>query len=69
MENMDELEKLKKLLHYWMEHNDRDVRIYRDWAEKASSLGNKELSKILIGLSDETKKLDRLFEEAIKMIG
>jgi len=68
MENMDELEKLKKLLYYWMEHNDRDAQIYRDWAEKTASLGNKELSKILIGLSDETKKLDRLFEEAVKMI-
>jgi hypothetical protein len=68
MENMNELEKLKKLLYYWMEHNNRDAQNYRDWAEKASSLGNEELSKILIGLSDETKKLNRLFEEAIKMI-
>ncbi len=66
MENMDELEKLKKLLHCRMEHNGRDVRIHRDWAEKASFLCNEELSKILIDLSDETKKPDRLFEEAIK---
>ncbi len=65
---MDELEKIKRLLQHWMEHNNEHVRIYRDWAEKAASLGNEELSKILIGLSDETKKLDRLFEEAIKMI-
>jgi predicted HTH transcriptional regulator len=69
MENMNELEKLKKLLYYWIEHNDRDAQIYWDWAEKVSSFGNKELTKVLIGLSDETKKLNRLFEEAIKMIG
>jgi hypothetical protein len=69
MENMNELEKLKKLLHYWMEHNDRDAQNYKDWAEKVSSFGNKELTKVLNGLSDETKKLNRLFEEAIKIIG
>jgi len=69
MKNMDELEKLKRLLCYWMEHNNEHAQNYGNWAEKASSLGNQELSKILIGLSDETKKLNRLFEEAIKMIG
>lgn len=67
--NMDEFEKLKTLLHHWMEHNDEHAQIYRDWAEKASSLGNQELSEILSRLSDETEKLNRLFEKAIKMIG
>jgi len=65
---MDELEKMKRLLRHWIEHNNEHVQLYRDWAEKAASLGNKELSKILICLSDETKKLDRLFEKAIRMI-
>jgi len=62
---VDGLEKLKRLLHHWMEHNNEHVQLYRDWAEKASSLGNKELSEILSRLSDETKKLSKLFEEAI----
>lgn len=65
---MDELEKLKRLLHHWLEHNNEHVQLYRDWAEKASPLDNRELSEILRRLSNETEKLNRLFEEAIKRI-
>lgn len=65
---MNELEKLKKLLCHWMEHNDEHAETYRQWAEKASSIGNEELSKILGSLYHETKKLNGLFEEAIKAI-
>jgi len=66
---VDELEKLKMLLHHWMEHNNEDAETYRGWAKRASSLGIEELSEILSRLSDETMKLNRLFEEAIKKIG
>ncbi|MDI6727458.1 MAG: hypothetical protein QMD44_00860 [Thermodesulfovibrionales bacterium] len=65
---MNELEKLKRLLHHWNEHNNEHAEIYRDWAEKASLLGNEELSKVLDKLYHETKKLNGLFEEAIKTI-
>ncbi len=66
---MDELEKLKTLLHHWMEHNDEHAEAYRDWAKKASSLGNEELSKILDLLYHETKRLNRLIEKAQRLIG
>jgi hypothetical protein len=66
---VEELEKLKKLLHLWMEHNDRDTQIYRDWAEKASSIKKDTLSVVLWRLYYESKKLKEIFEEAIKMIG
>lgn len=66
---MNELEKLKMLLQHWMEHNNGHVQLYRDWAEKAPLLGNRELCEILRRLSNETEKLNRLFEEAIKIIG
>jgi hypothetical protein len=69
MKNMDEFKKLKLLLCYWREHNNEHAQDYRDWAEKVSALGNRELSGILNNLSDEAKRLDRLFEEAIKIIG
>ena len=52
-----------------MEHNDRDARIYRDWAEKASSIKKDTLSVVLWRLYHKTKKLKEIFEEAIKMIG
>jgi hypothetical protein len=52
-----------------MEHNNEHVQLYRDWAEKVSPIGNRELCEILRRLSNEAEKLNRLFEEAIKMIG
>jgi hypothetical protein len=67
MENMDELKKIKRLLNHWMEHNDEHAEIYRSWAEKASSLGKEELSETLKRLYRETKKLNSLFKEAIKV--
>ena len=65
---MDELEKLKKLIPHWMEHNDEHAETYQSWAEKMSSLGMKELSEILMKLHQESKKLRELFEEAMRMI-
>ncbi|MDI6775730.1 MAG: hypothetical protein QMD03_00570 [Syntrophales bacterium] len=66
---MNELEKLKVLLHHWKEHNNEHADGYRGWAEKASSLGNEELSKTLLRLYEETRKLNELFEEALRIIG
>lgn len=63
---MNDLQKLKHLLHHWKEHNTEHAEIYRDWSEKASSLGNEQLSKILGNLYHETKKLNKLFEDAIR---
>lgn len=62
---MSELEKLKKLLHHWLEHNDEHAEVYREWAEKTANLGNRELSEILLRLYNETKKMNELFEKAI----
>jgi len=65
---MNELEKLKSLLHHWQEHNDEHAETYRDWARKTASLGNKELSLILESLYTQTKELSELFEKARKKI-
>ena len=39
---MNDLEKLKKLLPHWMEHNDEHTKTYEAWALKMSFLGKKE---------------------------
>ena len=65
---MDDLEKLKKLLPHWMEHNDEHARTYKAWAEKMASLGKKELSETLEVIHQESQKLRGLFEEALRVI-
>lgn len=66
---MNELDKLKHLLHHWAEHNDEHAETYREWAARAASLGNKDLAAVLESLFQESKKLKSLFEEAEKKIG
>lgn len=66
---MKEIEKLRKLLGHWKEHNTEHAETYRDWSEKALSEGNKELSETLDKLYEETKKLNMLFEEAARAAG
>ncbi len=65
---MDDLEKLKKLLPHWIEHNDEHARTYRDWAGKMSSLGREELSQALMAIHQESLKLRSLFEETLKVV-
>ncbi|MDO8281226.1 MAG: hypothetical protein Q7U10_01160 [Thermodesulfovibrionia bacterium] len=65
---MTELEKLKHLLEHWIEHNDAHINTYKEWASKAESLGEKDLSGILVKVVDESKKLNDLFNKAQEII-
>ena len=65
---MDDLEKLKTLLPHWMKHNDEHAKTYKDWAEKMSSLGKKELSEVLEVIHQESQKLRGLFQEALRVV-
>jgi len=65
---MTELEKLKHLLQHWMEHNEAHVKTYNEWAVKAESLGEKELSKMLKQIAEESRKLEGLFKRVLESI-
>lgn len=65
---MTELEKLKHLLEHWIEHNDSHIKTYNEWAEKVASLGEKELAGILEQIADESRNLEKLFNQAIHKI-
>ncbi|OGW53561.1 MAG: hypothetical protein A2Y81_10575 [Nitrospirae bacterium RBG_13_43_8] len=66
---MDQLEKLKRMLNYWEEHNNEHIKIYMEWAAKISSLGKAELSKTLVRLYTEQRRINRCIEKAKRMIG
>jgi hypothetical protein len=65
---MDEIEKLKKLLPHWTEHNNQHADSYRRWALKVSELGNERLAEVLERLYKKTKELNDILEEAMKSI-
>ncbi len=65
---MTDAEKLKHLLKHWIEHNEAHIKNYSEWASKADSAGNKELSGILKQVADESEKLNGLFNKALEII-
>lgn len=66
---MTDMEKLKKLLEHWVEHNEDHVKTYLEWAEKTETSGNKELYNILKEIAENTKRMEGLFEKAKKVLG
>ena len=65
---MDGMQKLRTLLIHWRKHNEAHTETYRKWSEKISA-ENKDLAEILARIHQESKKLDDLFEEALRRIG
>ena len=65
---MTELEKLKHLLEHWIEHNKAHAKTYNEWAAKAESLGEKNLAEMLKQITEESKKLEELFEKALESV-
>ncbi|MBF0472623.1 MAG: hypothetical protein HQK91_01020 [Nitrospirae bacterium] len=65
---MNELEKLKKLLHHWAEHNEEHAAIYKDWAVKATELNQIEASEILNNIHEQTNNMTDLFNKALKSL-
>jgi hypothetical protein len=65
---VNEREKLRHLLHHWREHNREHAEVYREWAERVSASGNKELAEILERLHHDAGRLNLLFEEALKIV-
>ena len=65
---MTDLEKLTHLLKHWIEHNDAHVKTYDEWAAKAATLGEAELSNVIKEISNNSKKLDELFRKALRML-
>ncbi len=64
---MNEIEKLKRLLHHWIEHNQEHSRTYREWAERIKDL-NPDASLLLEDIARETERIDELLKKLIKDI-
>lgn len=66
---MDDLTKLRHLIEHWIEHNEEHGRTYSEWAERARAAGNKELAEALSEIGQAQRKLDPLFQRALKAAG
>ena len=64
--SLSEMEKLSKLLEYWIKHNDDHVNTYHEWSKKAGSENLVEVVHLLEEASELTLSINELFKQAMK---
>ncbi len=65
---MELMEKLRRLIPHWQEHNREHAESYRRWAQEARLAGYQEIAEVLDRLYREAIGVDTLFEEARKEV-
>ena len=58
---MSDIDKIKKLLEHWIEHNRSHRDTYKEWAGKMETLLKEEEANILKKIVEETGEIDKLF--------
>ncbi len=53
-----EQEKLLKMVHHWIHHNEEHAQSYRQWGDRARALGQHEVARILDTVADENIRLN-----------
>ena len=61
---LTETEKILKLLHHWIHHNDDHAANYIDWARKIESWGFADAAQRLQAAAEMTHAITREFEAA-----
>lgn len=61
---LSETQKILKLLHHWIHHNDDHAANYIDWAGKVERLGFPEAAERLRAAAELTHAISREFEAA-----
>jgi len=65
---LSEIEKILKLLHHWIHHNDDHATNYIDWARKIELLGFTTAAEHLRAAAELTNAVSREFETAATTI-
>ena len=61
---LTETEKILKLLHHWIHHNDDHAANYTEWARKVEAMGFNEAARRLHAAAEMTHAITREFEAA-----
>ena len=65
----DERAKLRTMLNYWMEHNKEHSQEFREWADKAKTLGETEAAEELLQAVQEMDKANESLSRALTRLG
>ncbi len=61
-------EKLNKLLHHWIKHNEDHAGTYRNWKEKAAKNNMKKTAALLEEAAALTIQINQKFEKALNKL-
>ncbi|HEY49537.1 MAG TPA: hypothetical protein G4O13_05785 [Dehalococcoidia bacterium] len=67
MSQSDE-DKLKVLLDYWIKHNSEHGEEFREWAEKARSMGKASVHDQLLSAAGEMEKVNESLASALEWL-
>jgi metal-responsive CopG/Arc/MetJ family transcriptional regulator len=59
--DMTDMDKLKRLLEHWIEHNRSHREDYEKWSERMEAITKEDQARILKDIAKETRSIDKLF--------
>jgi hypothetical protein len=65
---IDETAKLRKLLHYWIEHNREHSQEFKEWADKARALDEAEVADEILQAAQAMDKASGLLAQSLKRL-
>jgi len=65
----DERAKLRTILNYWVEHNKEHSQEFREWANKAKTLGEAEVSEEILAAAQEMDKASKFLSQSLRRLG
>jgi hypothetical protein len=65
---IDERDKLRALLNYWVEHNREHSQEFKEWADKAKILGEVEVAEEIRQAAREMDKASGLLSQSLKRL-
>jgi hypothetical protein len=64
----DDRAKLKKLLNYWVEHNQEHGEEFKEWAEKARQMGEAEVAGEILQAVGNMEKVSEILTKTLKRL-
>ena len=65
---MDEKDKLRKLLSYWVEHNEEHSGEFKEWAEKARGMGEAEVADEIMQAVENMDRVSKILSKTLKRL-
>ena len=66
---IEERDKLKALLNYWVEHNQEHSQEVMDWVDRVKALGEGEIATDMLQAAQVMDKASGLLSQSLKKLG